>query len=536
MMDARHTAALFALTIVPILGASARAPNILFCISDDQSFPHTSAYGTTWVNTPAFDRIAKEGLLFTRAYTPNAKCAPSRASVLTGRYSWQLESAANHGGYYPDGYRTFMEALGANGYFVGFTGKGWAPGEPGLVDGRRRELTGKAYNERRAARPTEGISPTDYAGNFADFLAARQKDQPFCFWYGGYEPHRRYEPGSGGRIGGKDPAAIDRVPAYWPDNAIVRQDLLDYAYEIEHFDDHLGRMLAMLEAAGELDNTLVIVTADNGMPFPRAKGTTYDVSLHVPLAIRWPQGITAPGRVVADFVNFVDLAPTIVGLAGLDAAAAGMEAWAGETLVPIFRQQPSAADRGWTIFGQERHDVGRPGDVGYPVRGCVTERHLYVRNLAPERWPMGDPVTGYLNTDGSPTKTLLLERNRAGINHWQWELNFGRRPAEELYDLQRDPDCLHNLAADPIVAETKAALTERLADALQRHGDPRSNGDGDLFDRYPTASQQRGFYERYLRGEVGRELSWVDPTDFETLDFDPEKPAVLPADVHVKGE
>jgi len=99
MMDARHTAALFALTIVPILGASARAPNILFCISDDQSFPHTSAYGTTWVNTPAFDRIAKEGLLFTRAYTPNAKCAPSRASVLTGRYSWQLESAANHGGY-----------------------------------------------------------------------------------------------------------------------------------------------------------------------------------------------------------------------------------------------------------------------------------------------------------------------------------------------------------------------------------------------------------------------------------------------------
>src|SRR5690606_18750343 len=261
--------------------------------------------------------------------------------LLTGRQSWQLESAANHGGYYPAGYRTFMEALGLQGYFVGFTGKGWAPGDPGQIAAQPRQPTGPAYNERRKPRATTGISPTDYAGNFAEFLAARPPDAPFCFWYGGYEPHRRYEAGSGQRLGGKDPAAIDHVPAYWPDRPEVRQDLLDYALEIEHFDRHLGRMLELLEAAGELDNTLVIVTSDNGMPFPRAKGTTYELSLHLPLAMRWPQGIADPGRTISEYVNFTDLAPTLLAAAGWSAAEAGMEPCAGRSLLPVLHNKPT---------------------------------------------------------------------------------------------------------------------------------------------------------------------------------------------------
>ena len=525
----RTSAALLCSLALPVAAAE-RPPNILFCISDDQSFPHASAYGTDWVRTPAFDRVAREGLLFTRAYTTNAKCAPSRAVLLTGRQSWQLESAANHGGYYPAGYRTFMEALGLQGYFVGFTGKGWAPGDPGQIDGQPRELTGRAYNERREPRATTGISPTDYAGNFAEFLAARPPDAPFCFWYGGYEPHRRYEAGSGQRLGGKDPAAIDHVPAYWPDRPEVRQDLLDYALEIEHFDGHLGRMLELLEAAGELDNTLVIVTSDNGMPFPRAKGTTYELSLHLPLAMRWPQGIADPGRTISEYVNFTDLAPTLLAAAGWSAAEAGMEPCAGRSLLPVLHNKPpDPGRRDWLVFGQERHDLGRPGDAGYPVRGCIEDGYLLVWNLTAERWPMGDPVTGYLNTDGSPTKTLILAENRRGLNHWRWQLAFGRRPAAELYHLERDPDCLENLAGDPAHGGRLETMLERLVAELRRLEDPRviEGADAD-FDRHPVASPNRNLYDRYvLSGERGFNLSWIEPTDFEAEEFDAERPHAL---------
>lgn len=508
------------------LVAATRPPNILFCIADDQSAPHTSFAGCTWVKTPAFDRVAREGLYFARAYTPNAKCAPSRANVLTGRQSFQLEAAGNHGAFYPAGYRTFIEALGQHGYFTGYTGKGWAPGDPGKIDGKPRRLTGQLYNQHQLKPPTTGISPVDYAENFREFLAHRPAGQPFCFWYGGHEPHREYEYGSGSRLGGKQPGQIDRVPPYWPDTGKVREDMLDYAFEIEHFDTHLGRMLAMLEAAGELDNTIIVVTADNGMPFPRAKGTTYELSLHLPLAIRWPAGIVASGRTVSDYVSFVDFAPTFLELAGLDAKAAGMEPVAGRSLLPIFRDAKAGAGdpaRAWLVFGQERHDLGRPDDVGYPARGCFTGDYLYVHNFEPGRWPMCDPVTGYLNTDGSPTKTEILAQNRQGINHWMWELNFGRRPADELYDLVHDPDCMDNLATDPVHVAKRDELKERLFAELRRLGDPRMEGKGAMFDRYPYFSPNRGFYNRRQKGE-DLKAWWVEQSDFEDPAFDPEKP------------
>ena len=125
------------------------------------------------------------------------------------------------------------------------------------------------------------------------------------------------------------------------------------------------------------------------------------------------------------------------------------------------------------VVGQERHDLGRPDDVGYPSRGLFLEGFLYVQNFEPARWPMGDPITGYLNTDGGPPKTELLAQNRQGINHALWVLNFGRKPAEELYELARDPDCVRNLAADPAFADRREAMRARLFAELRRQRDPR---------------------------------------------------------------
>ena len=310
-----------------LLGASVFAedrPNILFCISDDQSWPHAGAYGTKWVSTPGFDRVAREGLLFHNAYTPNAKCAPSRACILTGRNSWQLEEAANHMPFFPAKFETYVEALGKNGYFTGYTAKGWAPGSAHDVDGNPRQLTGKVFNKLKAKPPAKAISSNDYAGNFDLFLDdAAKGEKPWCFWYGSTEPHRRYEYGAGVK-NGKKLEEIDKVFDFWPDNETTRNDMLDYAFEIEHFDNHLVRMLASLEKRGLLENTIVVVTADNGMPFPRIKGQEYEMSNHLPLAIMWPKGIKNPGREIQDYVSFIEYAPTFLEIAKVPLSATGM--------------------------------------------------------------------------------------------------------------------------------------------------------------------------------------------------------------------
>lgn len=497
-------------------------PNILLAIADDWS-PHAGAYGTKWVQTPAFDRVAREGLLFTRAYTPNAKCAPSRACILTGRNSWQLKAAANHICYFPPEFKGWAEALAEHGWFVGHTQKGWGPGVATNAAGTPRQMTGRAFNQRTAQPPASGIGSNDYAANFDDFLAAAPTNRPWCFWYGAIEPHRGYEFGSGIAKGGKQLADIGRVPGYWPDHEIVRNDLLDYAFEVEHLDRHLGRMLEALACRGALSNTLVVVTSDHGMPFPRVKGQAYEFANHVPLAISWPAGIAQPGRVINDFVSFVDLAPTFVQIAGLQWSQTGLAATPGRSLTDIFRADRADPARDHVLIGRERQDVGRPHDAGYPVRGIVTEQFLYVRNYEPSRWPGGNPETGYLDCDAGATKSLILTAHRADEQDRHWALCFGRRPAEELYDLQADPDCLRNLAAEAGFAQTRASLTNRLLSELRRQGDPRALGQGDIFDRYPHANAGHvGFYERFLKGE-SLKTGWVDPADFEK----PSTPAPL---------
>ncbi|MCK5105446.1 MAG: sulfatase-like hydrolase/transferase, partial [Cyclobacteriaceae bacterium] len=177
-------------------------PNILFAIADDASYPHMGAYGCDWVKSPAFDRIANQGILFTNAYTPNAKCSPSRACILTGRNSWQLEEAANHIPFFPVKFKTYAEALSKNGYHVGYTAKGWAPGVALDNDGKPRQLTGVPYNNFKTTPPAKYISNNDYAANFEDFLNNRPEGMPFCFWYGSTEPHRAYEFRAGIEKGG----------------------------------------------------------------------------------------------------------------------------------------------------------------------------------------------------------------------------------------------------------------------------------------------------------------------------------------------
>jgi len=500
---------------------AAQRPNILFCIMDDASWPHMSAYGCSWVKTPAFDRLAEKGILFRNAYTPNAKCAPSRASILTGRNSWQLEEAANHIFNFPAKFKTFPEVLRKNGYATGLTGKGWAPGDPGTVDGKKRELIGPEWLKQKATPPAKGMSNEDYAANFEDFLDSAS-EKPWFFWYGAREPHRSYEYGSGVKAG-KNIADIDKMPAFWPDNEIVRNDMLDYAFEIEHADDHLGRMIQTLEKRGLLENTIILMTSDNGMPFPRCKAQEYESSNHMPLAVMWPKGIKNPGRTVDDMVSFIDFAPTFLDVANIPYEKSGMHPSPGRSLTDIFYSEKDGQVtpyRDFVLIGKERHDYSRPNNAGYPIRGIASKDYLYLFNYEIDRWPAGNPELGYLECDGSPTKTLILNMRREGKETKYWEWSFGKRNVhEELYNISRDPECMENLATSQNVGQLKQEMKARMEKLLKEQQDPRMFGKGGVFDTYGYSEKKAWhFYERFMKGEfTPADTGWVNPTDYEKV-------------------
>ena len=472
-------------TGLPLLlvgSAAAAAPpldgrtNVLFIIADDASCHFGEAYGCRWAQTPAIDRLAREGLVFDNAYVPTSKCAPSRAAILTGRNPWQLEAAANHWPTFPPHFMAFTEVLAANGVACGSDGKVWGPGVARAASGAPR--TWGLVNQRHG----KGVAPGTTLGAF---LAARRPGERFFYWYGSTNPHRGYDRDAG-LAAGKKPSDIDRVPACWPDSDVVRRDMLDYATEIEAFDREVASLVAALEAAGEKENTLIIVTSDHGMPFPRIKGHTYDLAHRVPLVARWPAGIVHPGRRVEALTSAIDFAPTILACFGLDGVGAGMRPITGTSLMGVLRDAPTQPqDR--VVLGRERNNVRcRPGTesgLGYPTRAIRRGNLFYVHNFAPDRWPCGDPDLGLADTDAGPTKSLIEE---AGAQDRFWQLCFGKRPADELYDLATDPDCVTNLAAAPAHAAAVRRLKDELFVELRRQADPRALGQGDVFDAYPS--------------------------------------------------
>ncbi len=469
----------------------ARRPNILFIIFDDWGWNHAGAYGCSWVKTPNFDRVAREGILFKNAFTSNPKCSPCRASLLTGRNTWQLEEASCHGGIFPSKFAVYPDLLEQSGYVVGLTGKGWGPGDYKST-GFPRNPAGPSFDRHTTRPPASGIGPIDYSRNFEAFLEERPDDRPFCFWMGFKEPHRGYELGSGVRAG-KRPEDVS-VPAYLPDLDVVRGDLLDYAVEVEYADSHIGKALQILEDAGELDHTLIIVTSDHGMPFPRVKGQIFEDGFHLPLAMRWGE-VIKPGRVVDDFINVRDLAPTYMELAGLEPHPQ----MTGRGLVDVLRSEKSGwVDRGSDVMlaGKERHDLGRPYDWGYPARAIRTPEFLYIHNFFPDRWPAGNPETDFGNCDPSPTKELL--KAIGGAFH---EMSFGKRPADALYRLADDPDCVRNLAHDPSYTTEMETLRERMMATLRDEEDPRALGNGAIFDTYKYVGGRTKGYETWLKSQ-----------------------------------
>ena len=440
-------------------------PNILYCLADDWAWPHAGVYGDRVVRTPTFDRVAREGIRFNYCFSAAPSCTPSRAAMLTGQYPHRLEEGSCLWGFLPKEFPVYPDLLEKAGYVVGSTRKGWGPG-----DFRAGGFT------RNPAGPT--------FKNFAAFLKTVPDEKPFCFWFGSQDPHRPYQPGSGASIGLQTNHVI--VPPFWPDNEVSRNDVLDYYWKVERFDREVGELLELLERAGKLDDTVVVITGDNGWPFPRCKANLYDGGTRQPLAVRWPAKVRA-GRVSDDFINLMDLAPTFLEVAGLKP----LPEMTGRSFLGLLSGAEQSGSRDTVFLERERHANVRAGDAGYPIRAIRTREFLYLRNFRPDRWPAGDPQAHkdpkrvFGDCDDSPTKNYILDhRDDPGIRKY-FELCFAKRPAEELYDLSKDPDQINNVAGQPAYAAAQKQLRVRLDQWMQETADPRAIKDDNHWDRYP---------------------------------------------------
>ena len=503
-----------------------KRPNILFAFADDWG-RYASAYReierdgpNAIINTPNFDRVAAEGALFTNAFVPAPSCTPCRSSLLSGRYFWETgRGAILQCAVWDESIPSYPLLLEEAGYHIGHTHKVWGPGTPynapyGAERTRYAPAGGRfgsfsfevtALAEERGVEAAKQDLYNDVRRNFDAFLDARPDDAPLCYWWGPTNTHRRWQRGSGKALWGLNPDDLKgRLPAFLPDVPEVREDVADYLGECQAFDAGLGVLLDRLEEIGELDNTLVVVSGDHGIPgMPRGKCNLYDIGNEVALAARWP-GHIAPGRVIEDLINIMDLCPTFLEAADVTPP----DCMSARSLRDVLESPDSGQvdpERTFVVTGRERHvAAAREGNLPYPQRAIRTNDFLYIRNFAPDRWPIGDPrglddlhaepppyedicdntFAAYADMDGSPTKAWMIHhRAEEGVTGL-FRVGFGKRPGEELFDLRVDPDHMNNLADDPAFADTKQQLADRLMAVLRANNDPRVGPDC-CFERAP---------------------------------------------------
>lgn len=448
----------------PALAAAPSRPNLLLILADNWSYPHASAYGDKVVRTPTFDALAARGALFNHAFAPFPSCSASRAAMLTGQVIHRLAEGANLHGTLPAKFPVYTDALERAGYFVGYSGKGWGPGSI-EASGRPRNPAGISFE-----------SPAAY-------FAALPKDRPFYYWYSSKQPHVGWNDGRDKKVR-MNPADV-AVPSHLPDHPVVRDDLLNYFCEVETLDDEAAGILKLVADRGLLENTLIVYSSDNGSQLPRGLASCYDSGTRIPMAIRW-DGHVEPGTIIDALVSLTDLAPTFLAAAG----AEPLPDMTAKSLLPLLAGE-AQPDRDHVFVERERHANVRRGDLSYPIRGIRTREHLYLRNLRPDRWPAGDPefyfaVGPYGDVDGSQSKTLLLDRASDDEFAQYFRATFGKRPAEELYDVNRDPGQMHNLAADPKHQAELLSLRERVEHWMRETGDPRAAAaDNDFWDQSP---------------------------------------------------
>ncbi len=508
-------------------------PNILFAFADDwgrQASIYAQVDGAGSINdavqTPTFDRIAHEGVLFNNAFVNAPSCTPCRSSLVSGQYFWRTgRGAILQGAVWDMDIPAWPLLLRDSGYHLGKSYKVWGPGIPRdapignqqyafeKAGGRINQFSQHA-TELVASGKTVAQAKQELLGevreNFATFLSERDQDQPFCFWYGPTNVHRKWVRGSGKALWGIEPDSLKgKLPPFLPDVSTVREDIADYLGEVQAFDAALGVLLEELTQAGLYDNTLIAVSGDHGPAgFPHGKCNLYDFGTRVSLAMSGPK--VQGGRVVDDLVSLPDLAPTFLELGGVELPAV----MTARSLWPVLQAKGEGQvdpARSQVFMGRERHvEMARAGNLPYPQRAIRTANYALIVNFKPDRYPLGDPYlldgdnppstedvteTTFVtlpDEDAGPTKAWLVDHRADSQWKSTFEQAYGKRPREELFDLRKDPHQMHNVASDPAYEEVLTDLRNRLMDELISSSDPRVVNDGEFFETPPMAGPLPG--------------------------------------------
>lgn len=513
-------------------------PNIVFAFADDWG-RYASCYAalepgglSDVIETPNIDRVAQDGALFRNAFVSAPSCTPCRSSLLSGRHFWQCGRASILlGAVWDYTLQSYPLMLEESGYHIGYTYKVWGPGSPANAPyGGGRTSYGKAggtfngfsqivTNAVSKGTDIDAAKQRQYdqvRGNFVACMDdAAKDDEPFCYWFGPTNVHRKWIQGSGKALWNIDPDSLKgKVPPFLPDIPVMREDLADYLGEVLAFDAAVGVLLDELESRGELDNTLFVISGDHGAPgFPNGKCNLYDFGTHVAMMAMWP-GKVPPGRVVDDFVSLPDLAPTFLEVGGVEVP----DVMTASSLMPLLTSTKSGQidpTRDAAFTGRERHvDTAQHDYTPYPMRAIRTKDFLYIRNFRPDRWPMGDaPGFGndssaadlndyvqlrentrhaFADLDASPAKAEIITRRDEAAMKPFVDIAVGQRPLEELYDLRVDPHQTKNVSADAAYAQDRERLWSRLEGKLIATGDPRLIEEGRFYETTPMIDPAGG--------------------------------------------
>jgi len=431
--------------------ATDERPNVVIFVADDMAWDDCGAYGHETIRTPNIDRLAREGVRFDRAYLTCSSCSPSRCSIMTGRYPHSTGASELHLPLPAD--QTMMtKPLQEAGYWTAAVGK-WHLGEEvaDQVDYR------------------QGSSPEKMGEAWLTALRERPQDKPFFLWAAHSDPHRPYQAGT------VDPPHTREevvVPPFFPDTPEVRDDLALYYDEICRFDQHIGMVMDELKEQGILENTFVLVISDNGRPFPHCKTRVSVPGVRTPFVVHWPAGARLRGMNVTQTISTVDIAPTVLQIAGVQP----LESFQGRSFAPLLAGarillRPYAfAEHNW-------HD--------YQAfeRGVHDSKYCYVRNWLPDV-----PGTPPADAVRSPTYEVMQRMHAEGTLLPAHQGCFETpRPEEFLFDVEADPHCLVNLAYDPAHAETRDRMRNVLQQWQEETGDVFPGKDKltpDGFDRH----------------------------------------------------
>jgi N-sulfoglucosamine sulfohydrolase len=409
-------------------------PNFVILIADDLGWNDLGAYGNRDVQTPRIDQLARQGLQFSQAFLTTSSCSASRASILSGRYPHSNGLVHLHQAL-PADQRTVAAYLGEAGYFTAAAGK-WHIG------------TSAKEDFDRVVDDREGSG----TGHWLDLLRSRPSERSFFLWLGSRDPHR---PSDGGQEFRDRYQLPLQLPEGFVDGPGVQQELLDYYLEISRFDHDVGRVVDELERQGVLDSTLVIVMSDNGRPFHRAKLTLYDDGIKTPLIMAWPEGIRAAGH-YRHLVSSIDLAPTLLELAGLEVPASMQ----GHSLVPAIWDREARirdyvfAERNW--HGKNAHE-----------RAVRSTEFLYKEN----QFPLHGDCTRTQFSQSEAYRALDAARRRGELDEVGRACFRAERERTELFAASFDGIDYRNLAADPEYREVRAELKRELDGWRESTGD-----------------------------------------------------------------